>query len=126
MQHEAGKTEEARKLLVEVIAARKAAASTEGASPAQLHAYARVLVRCPIEDLGNLADALKYAEQAAAATGYADPQYLSTLARALFESGDGPKAAESQRKAISLLPEASPARAKYEEALAEYLAADSS
>ncbi len=120
MRFEAGRPEEARPLFAEVIAARREAASADGASAAQLNACALLLLECPAEDLRNPADALKFAEQANVATDNGDPTFLNTLARALFRTGQAEKAAETQKKAIALLPQASPTRAEYEERLAEY------
>ncbi len=126
LRFDAGKAEEARMLFKEVIAARREAASSGGASAAQLHSCARVLLTCTVEDLRNPVEALQYAERAAAATNYGDAAYLNTLARALFDGGHPEKAIEMQRKAVSLLPEGSPARDDYEKRLAEYSAGDDS
>jgi len=120
LRFEAGATEEARTLFAEVIEARRAAASAEGASPAQLNSCALILLTCTVEDLRNPAEALKYAEQANAATNYTDAAYLNTLARALFDTGKQGEAVETQRSAMEKLPEGSPKRADYGERLAEY------
>ena len=68
--------------------------------------------------------ALKLALEVAEKTGYENPSFLDTLSLAYHLTGDTAKAIESQRKAISLLPEGeSPFRKGLEEALAKFEAA---
>jgi len=126
LRFEAGRTDEARTLFIDVVAARRAAAMAENASPAQLNACAALLLNCTMEEFRNPTEALKYARRASEATDQNDATYLNTLARALFETGEPTVAIETQRKAISLLPEKSPARAGFEERLAQYSTGDRS
>jgi len=126
LRYDAGQVAEARVMFLEVIAARRRAASAEGASAAQLNACARVLLYCKLEDLRDPAEALGYAQMACSATDNSDPGYLSTMAKAQFENGQAAKATETQRKAISLLPEGAPDRSEFEALVAEYAAGDQS
>ncbi len=67
---------------------------------------------------------MKFALEANEKTGFANPSFLDTLSLAYHLTGDTAKAIESQRKAISLLPEGeSPFRKGLEEALTKFEAA---
>jgi eukaryotic-like serine/threonine-protein kinase len=66
--------------------------------------YADALLKVDQPDLLQPAKALHLAQNAVAATHRANPFFLDTLAWAYFRSGDAPKAAETERDALRLLP----------------------
>jgi tRNA A-37 threonylcarbamoyl transferase component Bud32 len=66
--------------------------------------YADALLKVDQPDLIQPAKALHLAENAVAATNRTNPFFLDTLAWAYFRSGDAPKAAETERDALRLLP----------------------
>lgn len=94
-------------------------------SPAELSSCALFLLTCAVEDLSDPIEPPQYAELAAAATNYADADYLNTLASGLFDTGQPQKAPETQRQAIEFLPDESSAPAEFESRLAQYSKGDS-
>jgi len=66
--------------------------------------YADALLKVEQPDLLQPAKALHLAQNAVAATNRTNPFFLDTLAWAYFRSGDAPKAAETERDALRLLP----------------------
>ena len=87
-----------------------------------MHEVARFLLSG--RDPAKPAEALPLAREVNELTGYGNPDYLETLALALFLTGDARQAAEVQSQAIALLPAGdSPRRAELEATLARYEAA---
>jgi tetratricopeptide (TPR) repeat protein len=84
-----------------------------------LNSYARALLASEPSDLLDPDKALKLALQANDRTGSENPSYLDTLALAYHLTGEAEKAIETQRKAISLLPEDAD-RSAYEKHVAEF------
>lgn len=109
----AGRADAARPLFVEAIAARRAAAASSDASPADLNACAQLLLKADLKDLRNRKDALTLALRANELTKAADPDVLRTVARAV----------ESQRRALERLSENDPERVNYQKELADYRSA---
>ncbi len=66
--------------------------------------YADALLKVEQPDLLQPAKALHLAQNAVAATKRTNPFFLDTLAWAYFRSGDAPKAVETERDALRLLP----------------------
>jgi serine/threonine protein kinase/Flp pilus assembly protein TadD len=87
--------------------------------PRTLNSYAWALLVSGPSDLRDPQKALELALQANERTGFDKSGLLDTLALAYHLTGDPEKATETQRKAISLLPEATD-RSKYESHLAEF------
>jgi tetratricopeptide (TPR) repeat protein len=73
-----------------------------------LQRYVWLLVTTPFDDLRSPARALPYAQKLVETTKSADPATLDALARAYFGVGDAAKAAETERKALALLPPMQP------------------
>jgi len=118
---ETKRPDQARPLIEQALAARRAAAEEQDATPAQLDAYATVLLTCPLAELRDPKAALSVALALNERSGQSDPAFLKTLARAYFDSGDPVEAIETQRRALKRLPEQAPDRAEYEETLSGYL-----
>lgn len=74
------------------------------AGPVEWNEYADALLKADQSDLLQPAKALQLAQKAVAATNRTNPFFLDTLAWAYFRSGDAPKAAETERDALRLLP----------------------
>jgi tetratricopeptide (TPR) repeat protein len=66
--------------------------------------YADALLKVEQPDLLQPTKALHLAQNAVAATNRTNPFFLDTLAWAYFRSGDAPKAAETERDALRLVP----------------------
>ena len=115
-----GRANDARPLLTEAISARRAAAGAADASPADLNACAALLLTAGVEDLRDPREALALAQRANDATKASDPDYLRTLARAWYDTGNHARAVESQRAAIAHLTEKAPERADFEAELVKY------
>lgn len=79
-----GRKEEAEQFLYEVIAKNKKQLFT----PEMLSETAWLLLNCPIKDLQNTAQALKFSKLAASMTNFKDPFILSVYACALYKSGN--------------------------------------
>jgi tetratricopeptide (TPR) repeat protein len=69
-----------------------------------LQQYVWLLVTTPFDDLRSPARALPYAQKLVEVTKGTHPAMLDALARAYFGVGDGAKAAETERRALALLP----------------------
>lgn len=79
-----GRKEDAEQFLYEVIAKNKKQPFT----PEMLSETAWLLLNCPIKDLQNTAQALKFSKLAANMTNFKDPFTLSVYAYALYKSGN--------------------------------------
>ncbi len=101
--------------------ARKAAEGPTASAGAK-NSYAWDLLTSEPADLRDPQEALKYALEANEMTNHKVPSHLDTLALAYHRTGQTDTAIETQRKAISLLPEGE-SRAGYEERLEEFEAA---
>ena len=123
LYHSQGRSEEARSFEIELLKARKSAAERSDPSARPKNRYAWELLTSTSEDLRDPEEALKFALKANEMTGYENPGYLDTLALAYQLSGQIPRAIETQKKALSFLPENAPGRDGYEERLAEFEAA---
>ncbi|MBN2181175.1 MAG: tetratricopeptide repeat protein [Sedimentisphaerales bacterium] len=77
---------------------------------------------CPLPEVRNGIEAVKYATRVCELTDWKKAEYLNTLAAAYAEVGDFDSAVKWQRKAIELLPES---RAGYESRLKRYQAGES-
>ena len=66
--------------------------------------YADALLKVDWPDLLQPAKALGLAQSAVSSTHRTNPFFLDTLAWAYFRTGNTPKAAETEREAIGLLP----------------------
>ena len=73
-----------------------------------------------VPDLDDTKSLLELAVQANEATGYADPYYLDTLAQAQYLNGDPRAAAETERRALELLPPGRLVREQMEARLARF------
>jgi len=119
--HAQGKLDEARRLVGQLIAARKNAAEEPDADAAALNEYAWLLLTCEPTDLRDPTAALAAAKKANEISGGPNPGFLDTLALAYHLNGDTDKARDTQHRAVSLLPPGgSPLRSELEARLAEY------
>ena len=100
-----GKTEEARLLVAELLSLRRAAAEASEADARTKNTYAWAILTCEPADLQDPEDALEFAREANELTRFENPSYLDTLALAYHRTGQTATAIETQRKAISLLPD---------------------
>jgi serine/threonine protein kinase/tetratricopeptide (TPR) repeat protein len=73
-----------------------------------LHQYCWLLLNTPFKDLRNPALVLKYATKAVDLTAGSDPALLDILARAYYGNGDAARAVETERQALSLVPQPLP------------------
>lgn len=122
---DASNIDKARPIIEEVIALRKQMADAPDSNPDLMIAAARTLVDCPIEELADPEAALLYATRANEQTGHSDPEFLGVLAAAHFKTGDVSAAIETQQRALDAIPQSSPNRAEFEQALDEYQSARS-
>ena len=118
---ELGRSEEARRLRSEIFEVEKILVEAPYASARLKNSYAWNLLTFEQEELRDPHQALRFARDANEMTGFENPDFLDTLALAYHLTGQTAKAIETQKKAISLLPEGQ--RAYYEERLAEFQAA---
>jgi non-specific serine/threonine protein kinase/serine/threonine-protein kinase len=117
---DAGRIDDARPLLTEAAKSRRAAAAGDGASPADMIACASFLLSCPIAELRDPKAALDLARKACERTKDEDPEFLRTLARASYDTGNRAQAVEAQRRALALLSDTSPDRTDYQKELKRY------
>ncbi len=104
-------------LQIERVRADKADATAN-----DLNNHAWSLLTAELQEFRAPAAALRYARRAAQITGEADANILDTLALAYFMSGDPRRAAQTEEKAIALLPEQSSLRQGFEVSLDKYKA----
>jgi serine/threonine protein kinase/tetratricopeptide (TPR) repeat protein len=83
-------------------------ANRAAATPDELSQCALALLTCSPADLRDQATALQKAKQAVEKSGERDPKSLDIMAQAYFQAGDSARAIEAEKKAMSLLPVASP------------------
>ncbi len=118
--------DDAASLWGELIELETARADAPSASPATLNAAAWTLLTHAMEELRNPSRAVGYAQRACekeeAAGGDDLAYYLDTLALAQHHAGDDAAAAQTQHRAIELLPPGEP-ESGMRERLAEYEAA---
>ena len=79
-------------------------AEKPGAGPVEWNEYSNALLQVDWPDLRKPERALPLAESAVSATNRRNPFFLDTLAWAYFRTGNAPKAAATERDALSLLP----------------------
>ena len=101
---EAGDSSTARRLATQHLDLRRAEASREGATAAQKNDYASSLLTIEPMDLRDPSTALLFARQASEQASHLSPDFLGTLALALFETGDTSGALETQARAMTRLP----------------------
>jgi tetratricopeptide (TPR) repeat protein len=122
---ELGRRDDAVALLRELLESRTTVADASDADARSLHAAARELLTIELEELRDPARALGYAKRACDAEEAADGDslwtYLGTLALAHYLTGDTAAAVETQRRAMSLMPEGADPQMTHR--LAEYGAA---
>jgi tetratricopeptide (TPR) repeat protein len=80
-------------------------AQKPGAGPVEWNEYADALLKVDWPDLRQPAKALQLAQNAVSSTNRKNPFFMDTLAWALYRAGDAPKAAETEREALGLLPQ---------------------
>jgi eukaryotic-like serine/threonine-protein kinase len=119
---EAGRAAEARQLSARGVAAARALAERQGATPRHLIFAAEALVRAEPPDLRDPAAAVRYARAASDAVGGRNALYLDIAAQALFQAGDGKGAIETGEKALALLPAESALRGQLERHIKEFRA----
>ena len=88
----------------EALALLERATQKPSAGAVEWNEYADALLKVDQPDLLQPSKALHLAQNAVAATNRTNPFFLDTLAWAYFRSGDAPKAAETERDALRLLP----------------------
>ena len=114
-------SDKARSHMARLLSIRQEAALRSGAGPAEKNGYAWLLLTCEPAELRDPQAALSLAIEVNDVTGHTDPSFLDTLSLAYHRTGQVEKAIETQRKAISLLPdEKTPFRADLEARLAEF------
>ncbi|MBZ5600790.1 MAG: protein kinase, partial [Acidobacteriia bacterium] len=99
-----GDTSSAHQAVQEALRLLEQTATRPGAGPVEWNEYADALLKSEYPDLSDPARALQLAQNAVAATHRKNAFFLDTLAWAYFRSGDAPKAAQTERDALSLLP----------------------
>jgi tRNA A-37 threonylcarbamoyl transferase component Bud32/tetratricopeptide (TPR) repeat protein len=99
-----GDTVSAHQTAQDALALLERATQKPSAGPVEWNEYADALLKVDQPDLRQPAKALHLARDAVAATNRSNPFFLDTLAWAYFRSGDAPKAAETERDALRLLP----------------------
>lgn len=121
-----GERAEARRLTERAIASLQPLVNAAKPSVHDLHQYCWLMLTTRFADLRDPAAVLAYARRAADLTGNSDPSILDVLARAQDLNGDSTTAAETERRAISLLPATPPGahpsslRRELEETLAAF------
>lgn len=119
---ENGRREEARPIVREVLAYYRRIAETTNDIKAR-HEYANRALNCIPEDLRDPVTALRFAEEAAAMTGYRNAKVLNTLALARFDLDRPAEAIRAIEAALSVAPAgARGMRAVLESNLADYKA----
>ena len=79
-------------------------AEKPGAGPVEWNEYADALLKPDWPDLRDPAKALHLAENAVASSKRENPFFLDTLAWSYFHNGSAPKAIQTEREALRLLP----------------------
>ncbi|HTR36695.1 MAG TPA: protein kinase [Bryobacteraceae bacterium] len=100
----AGNKDGAHQAAQEAIRLLEETAERPNAGAMEWNEYADALLKVDWPDLVQPAKALQLALKAVSATNRKNPFFLDTLAWAYFRTGDTPKAAETERQALSLLP----------------------
>jgi len=119
-----GGSDEARRLVRELLDLRRKRAERPGASANEKNSSAWVLLTCDPADLRDPQAALPLAIEANELTDHTNPSFLDTLSLAYHLTGDTTKAIENQKKTIALLPPGeSSLRTSLETALANFEAA---
>jgi len=115
-----GRDDAARPLVEELLAARREAAEKPEAGPKAKNRYAWPLLTWEPADLRDPETALEFALEANELSGFKKPMYLDTLALAYYRTGDATMAVDTQRKALSVLPDGDPRHEKFRKRLAEF------
>jgi hypothetical protein len=100
----AGQTQQERQETARALKFIQPLVERPGASEYQIHGYVRLLLATPFPELQDHAAALRYAQTVVSMTREADPGALDVLACAYDRNGDTARAAETERKALALLP----------------------
>lgn len=98
-----GQIDEAKLLVKHAIKMRRVLAEDPMAEYAVLDSYAKLLLNCSVESLRDPQRALSAAEEANRRNGGNDPRTIGTLALAYWETGQRPKARETQHRALALI-----------------------
>jgi non-specific serine/threonine protein kinase/serine/threonine-protein kinase len=114
--------DDARPFTQQLIETLREAAEDQAADAVAKNAYAWLALTCEPSDVRDAESALRIALEANEMTDFANAGYLDTLALAYHRVGNSEKAIETQREAISLLPEGTD-RSDYEKHLGEFEAA---
>ncbi len=118
----AGKVDEMRQLVVNVLAQLRSRADRPSATATEINAYAWRLVTTDPIDLRDPDAALPYARRAVEKSGGKNPSILDTLAVAQAMSGDTRRAAETMTRALGFVPpESITLRVPLQSKLAGYL-----
>jgi serine/threonine protein kinase len=104
VQAELKQTQEADRNLRAGLAVAKLLADRPGATPADVAGYAEYLMECPIDELQDPEQALRYARKAADMTNNSVPEYLEHLARAYYSADRPAEAVAVQQKVVALRP----------------------
>lgn len=103
-----------------MIAYQERVAERADANTRDLNEYAKLLLTCESQDLGDPRAALPSAKRAVMTDGK-NVNMLDTFAQAYFMTGDVAKAIETQEKAVALLPSGdSPLRTELEANLTKF------
>lgn len=100
----AGNKEAAHQAAQEAVRLLEQTAGKPAAGAVEWNEYADALLKLDWPDLLQPEKALGLAQNAVSATHRTNPFFLDTLAWAYFRTGDAPKAADTEREAIRLLP----------------------
>jgi tetratricopeptide (TPR) repeat protein len=116
---DAGRGEEARSMVEELLADPSSLTDAPNAEAKFL--YARLLLTGQLPDVGSAELALQLAREARDADLFEAPIFWDTLALAYFRNGKALEAREAQQRALSSLPDNRPeAREEFQARLAEY------
>ncbi len=116
--------DEARSLMLKAREIQLRRAADASADSAALNECAMLLLTCEPADLRDIKAAVGCAERAEAQTKSQSPEVLDTLAQAYFADGQAQRAADTEKEALALFdPRPSSRRTRFEERLAEYVAA---
>ncbi len=99
-----GNKDAAHQAAQEAVRLLQETAEKPGAGALEWNEYADALLKAEWPDLLQPAKALQLAQNAVSATKRTNPFFLDTLAWAYFRNGDAPKAAQTEREALGLLP----------------------
>jgi hypothetical protein len=114
-----GNRQEARQITVELLAGLRPLIERPDPSPYDLHRYCWAVLNTPFTDLHNRTATLRLAQKAVDLTHGSDPAILNVLALAWEANGYFTKAAETERRARTLV-QAGTKRTEMENNLARF------